>query len=93
MVLARSIAAASPRRRRLPAWPPARSTSCTGSYVLTQADIDAGQKDNTATAAGADENGNPVSDHGQPQRARCRRRRAIQLIKTGVLDDGGDGGW
>jgi len=37
-------------------------TSFTGSYTLTQADIDAGEFENIALASGTDPNGNPVED-------------------------------
>jgi uncharacterized repeat protein (TIGR01451 family) len=38
------------------------TVECTGSYSITQLDIDAGQRDNTATAEGFDPDNNPVSD-------------------------------
>ncbi|MEE8524200.1 MAG: hypothetical protein V3T72_09740, partial [Thermoanaerobaculia bacterium] len=36
--------------------------TCTGTYAIVQADIDAGVRDNTAMASGVDSGGNPVSD-------------------------------
>ncbi|RZN78569.1 MAG: T9SS type B sorting domain-containing protein, partial [Winogradskyella sp.] len=42
--------------------PSATDTSCSASYTITQADIDAGIITNTATATGDDPNGNPVDD-------------------------------
>jgi uncharacterized repeat protein (TIGR01451 family) len=41
---------------------PAQSTSCSAIYVLTQADVDAGQVQNSATAAGIAPNGASVYD-------------------------------
>ena len=38
------------------------SETCTGSYTITQADIDAAVRDNTATATGTDPGNNPVTD-------------------------------
>jgi uncharacterized repeat protein (TIGR01451 family) len=43
--------------------------TCTGSYAITQADVDAGVRDNTATVSGLDSGGNPVGDsdsHSEP---------------------------
>ena len=39
---------------------PTASTSCTGRYVVTQADLDNGSINDSATASGADPAGNPV---------------------------------
>ena len=63
---------------------------CTGSYAITQADIDAGSKSNTATASGQEATGAPVSDMDmwtEPIPAVA----AIDLVKTGALDLGADG--
>ncbi|WP_172448528.1 DUF7507 domain-containing protein [Caulobacter mirabilis] len=66
------------------------SGTITAAYALTQADIDAGQVINTATASGQDPSGNPVSASdgltipiaGAP---------TITLDKTGSLNLGADG--
>jgi len=42
----------------------ATDTSCVGTYNVTQADMDAGQIENTATATGSDPQGGSVSDSG-----------------------------
>jgi uncharacterized membrane protein len=61
------------------------SDTFTGSYVLTQIDINAGQVDNTATATGTTPGNTPVTDEhsttvGIPQ------DEGISLIKGGILD-------
>jgi uncharacterized repeat protein (TIGR01451 family) len=74
----------------IPSLAPGASQTCTGSYAITQADIDAGSRSNTATAAGEDPGGAPVSDtdtHNEP----IPQASAIELLKTGALDLGGDG--
>ncbi|MCA1800652.1 MAG: DUF11 domain-containing protein, partial [Actinobacteria bacterium] len=43
---------------------PSASQTFNESYVITQADLDAGSVTNTATAAGEDTNGDPVTDSG-----------------------------
>jgi uncharacterized repeat protein (TIGR01451 family) len=79
-----------PSGNPIPSMAPGDSQTCTGSYVLTQADVDAGVRDNTATAEGDDPNGDPVSDedeHSEP----IPQPATLDLVKTGVLNTGGDG--
>ena len=52
---------ACPGGNPIPSLAPAATELCTGSYVVTQADVDAGQKDNTATVTAQDTQGNPVT--------------------------------
>jgi uncharacterized repeat protein (TIGR01451 family) len=58
-----------PSGNPIPSLAPGASETCTGSYAITQADIDAGVRDNTATVTATDPGGNPVSDqdtHSEP---------------------------
>jgi uncharacterized repeat protein (TIGR01451 family) len=67
------------------------STTFTGSYVITQADIDSGSFTNLATVTGTPPTGPPVDDdddHEEP----LPQNPAIDLIKTGEFqDESGDG--
>jgi len=54
-----------PSGNPIPALAPAASETCSGSYTLTQADIDGGERCNSANAFGQDPGGNPVSDLDQ----------------------------
>ncbi|MBT6681448.1 MAG: DUF11 domain-containing protein, partial [Chloroflexi bacterium] len=65
-------------------------TTFTGSYAITQADIDAGKVDNIATTSGTAPDGTGVSDddtHTEPVPA----NPVIELLKSGSLDLGVDG--
>ncbi|MEE8525133.1 MAG: hypothetical protein V3T72_14445, partial [Thermoanaerobaculia bacterium] len=63
------------------------TATCTGTYTLAQADVDAGRKDNTA-AADSDQT-DPVSD---VETVPLAQNSALALVKTGVFnDDSGDG--
>ncbi len=71
---------------------PAAMVTCTGSYTITQADVDAGQKDNTATASGQDPGANPISDMDSHSETLPQPNASLTLVKTGTFnDEGGDG--
>jgi uncharacterized repeat protein (TIGR01451 family) len=68
---------------------PGGSATCSGEYAITQADIDAGVKDNTAVLDAFDPAGALVTesdDHSEPIPV-----AGIMLAKSGVLDLGADG--
>ncbi|MCF6320797.1 MAG: hypothetical protein L3J32_03405, partial [Rhizobiaceae bacterium] len=44
--------------------PGVADSNCVGIYIVTQADYDAGQIDNTGTASGSTPQGNPITDTG-----------------------------
>ena len=60
--------------------------TCTGSYAITQADINAGHRDNTATADS--DQTVPVTDSFD---VTLTTNPSISISKTGVLDKGSDG--
>ena len=69
---------------------PGAVETATGSYAITQADIDAGEKYNLATVNGVGPQGQPAEDtdtHTEP----LPQNPLIELDKTGSLDLGGDG--
>ena len=55
--------------------------TCTASYVVTQADVDNGQIDNTATVNATDPGGNPLSV-SDPETVPVMQTAAIALVKT-----------
>ncbi len=70
---------------------PGDDTDCTATYTLTQADVDAGQVDNTATATGTPPTGPDVSDT-DTESVPLAADPTIALAKTGSLaDTNGDG--
>ncbi|HMO02544.1 MAG TPA: DUF11 domain-containing protein [Oligoflexia bacterium] len=69
--------------------PPGGSIYCEGSYAVTQADIDAGFKDNTATAT-FEESGIEISD---TENVPLPTRPDLNIEKTGVFNDENQDGY
>lgn len=65
---------------------PGSTFTCTGSYAITQADIDLGYVDNTATADSNESE--PASDNYHQL---LPQEPEISIVKTGVFDAGDDG--
>ena len=61
------------------------SGTFTGSYTLTQSDINSGQVDNTATATGTPPSGPNVTDN-DTETVTISQLPGIDLVKNGVLD-------
>jgi hypothetical protein len=70
----------------IPTLAPGAAVTCTGSYTLTQADIDAGQVINTATATGTTAAGGTVSDSDSVT-VLLAQTASIQITKAGVWND------
>ncbi|MEH6576293.1 MAG: hypothetical protein V7731_04375, partial [Amphritea sp.] len=60
---------------------PADTTQCSATYTVTQADVDAGQIDNTGTATGTPPSGPDVTDD-DPLSEPVARNPAIQIVKS-----------
>ncbi|NBH06482.1 WD40 repeat domain-containing protein [Amycolatopsis sp. SID8362] len=70
---------------------PGEQTTCTAAYRLTQADVDAGTVDNTATASGRPPSGDPVVS-SDSTRTPVDATPALSLDKQATLADAnGDG--
>lgn len=72
------------------------STTFTGVYTLTQADVDAGQVSNLATVTGFDPSNVAVTDQsnsGQPLVTPLPFNNSISLLKSGVFDDNNSDGY
>ena len=68
---------------------PGETLTCTGTHMVTQADVDTGSVHNTATAAGTDPNDATVSG-GADEQVPLAQAPHLTLIKVGTLDDQGD---
>ena len=70
---------------------PGAVLTCTANYVVTQADLDAGRLDNSATATGTDPSGNPVTATAS-RRILGFAAPAVTIDKTAsVVDVNGNG--
>ncbi len=72
---------------------PNASTTCTGSYVLTQADIDAGKVDNSATATGTPPVGDPITSQPSAVTTPVNAPNSMTITKSAgaVQDKNGNG--
>ncbi len=61
---------------------PGADTSCTASYTVTQADIDAGTIHNTATAQAADPDSTPVSSDPSDATVSATASPSLSLVKS-----------
>ncbi|MET3642288.1 hypothetical protein GS500_26260 [Rhodococcus hoagii] len=67
--------------------PPGASVTCTAKYTLTQADIDAGKLENTATATGTPPSGEPVTSKPSDKTLSGEPKPAIALEKSASPTD------
>lgn len=68
---------------------PQASTTCTASYQVTQADVDAGTLSNTATVSGLpDGSTTPVTSGGSTATLPFQPKPGLSLVKSGALEKG-----
>jgi large repetitive protein len=65
--------------------PAASNATCSGSYIVTQADFDAGSISNTATANAISPQGNPVSDTDTLLVTAVTASSGVEMIKTSSI--------
>lgn len=71
---------------------PGATVTCTASYVVVQADVDAGEVENTATASAVGPRDQPVESDPATDVVPADQTPAVELVKTGeFVDADGDG--
>ncbi|QOW24193.1 Ig-like domain-containing protein [Lysobacter sp. H23M47] len=65
---------------------PGASTTCTADYTLTQADVDAGEVENTATAGGKTPGDDPIDSPPSTVTTPITPAASLALVKTGVAN-------
>ncbi len=66
---------------------PGAKITCTGTYSVTQADLDHGGIANTATATGTGPGGAPVTGSGSSAPVTTAASPSVSLVKSGVVSD------